>query len=98
MNRAEYLSALSRALRENGVRDIEDIVGEYDEHFTYKLRDGFSEEEAAAKLGGPKELTGQSPTPLTPWGSRALSCAFTKTVSHRPWAGRRFRLCRSRRG
>ena len=59
MNKQEYLAALEKALRSNGVRDLEDITQEYSEHFDMKIADGFSEEEIAAKLASPDELAGQ---------------------------------------
>jgi len=59
MNKTEYISALQKNLKDMSVRDIEDIISEYEAHFDYKLRDGFSEEEIAAKLGDPKELAEQ---------------------------------------
>jgi len=59
MNKQEYLTALEKALKSKGVRDLEDIVEEYSEHFDMKIADGFSEEEIAAKLAPPSELAGQ---------------------------------------
>jgi len=59
MNKQEYLTALEKALKSKGVRDLEDITQEYSEHFDMKIADGFSEEEIAAKLAPPDELAGQ---------------------------------------
>ncbi len=59
MNRHDYLERLRAKLQENNVGDIEEIVSEYDEHFTFKLADGHSEEEIAAKLGDPETLAEQ---------------------------------------
>jgi uncharacterized membrane protein len=59
MTRSDYITALDKALKDEGVRDRGDILAEYDEHFTYKLTDGYSEEEIAAKLGAPDELARQ---------------------------------------
>jgi uncharacterized membrane protein len=59
MTRDEFISELESALKRNGIRDTDDIVGEYREHFAFKLADGYSEEEIAAKLGKPEELAAQ---------------------------------------
>lgn len=59
MTRNEYLSRLRAALLEQHVPDAEDIVGEYADHFSFKLADGFSEEEIAARLGAPEVLAAQ---------------------------------------
>lgn len=39
--------------------DIEDILGEYTQHFTLKMADGFSEEEIANKLEKPSAIAEQ---------------------------------------
>jgi len=59
MTKFEYLAALEKALKSNGVRDCADILEEYAEHFDMKLADGFGEEEIAARLGAPKEIAAQ---------------------------------------
>lgn len=59
MTKTEFLSTLESALHKNGVRDASDILAEYEEHFAFKLADGFSQEEIAAKLGRPEELAAQ---------------------------------------
>jgi uncharacterized membrane protein len=59
MKRSEFMLALKSALDEKNVRETDEIVSEYDEHFDFKLRDGFSEEEISAKLGDPEELAAQ---------------------------------------
>lgn len=56
MNRKEFIEKLSKKLGENRVYDIDGIVSEYEEHFAFKLADGYSEEEIAAKLGSPEAL------------------------------------------
>jgi len=56
MNRNEFIEKLTKKLSENKIGDMEEIVSEYEEHFTYKLADGYSEEEIAAKLGDPEGL------------------------------------------
>lgn len=59
MKKDEYLSLLANELNKNHIADAEEILGEYEQHFAYKLADGFSEEEIAAKLGDPAALAAQ---------------------------------------
>lgn len=59
MKQSEFLEQLAAALRQNGVADIADIEEEYAQHFAFRLADGFSEEEIAAKLGDPAQLAAQ---------------------------------------
>ena len=56
MTKQDYLTALKQELNKNAVADAEDIVSEYDQHFAFKLADGFTEEEIAAKLGAPAQI------------------------------------------
>lgn len=62
MNRKEFIDILRKKLHENNISDLEEIVAEYDEHFDFKLSDGYSEEEIAAKLGNPEEIAMQYST------------------------------------
>lgn len=59
MLKSEFLSSLGAALKKNNVSEADDIVGEYEQHFVFKMADGFSEEEIAAKLGSPVALAAQ---------------------------------------
>lgn len=59
MTKTEFLSKLEIELKKNRIADTSDIVGEYEEHFAFKLADGYSEEEISAKLGSPAELATQ---------------------------------------
>ena len=59
MNRQDYLAALEKALKSAGMRDYEDIIEEYSEHFDMKISDGYGEEEIAARLATPEEIAGQ---------------------------------------
>ncbi|MFA7673304.1 MAG: DUF1700 domain-containing protein [Clostridia bacterium] len=59
MNRSEFISVLTRALKENKITDVDDIVSEYEAHFRFKMQDGYSEEEIASKLGDPEMLARQ---------------------------------------
>ena len=59
MTKLEYLTALQTELRKKNVVDVDDIVTEYEQHFLFKLADGYSEEEIAAKLGAPEQIAVQ---------------------------------------
>ena len=50
MTRHEFITTLSQELEKRNITDAYDIVEEYDEHFEFKLADGYSEEEIAARL------------------------------------------------
>lgn len=56
MTKQDYLNELKAELNKNAVADAEDIITEYEQHFLFKLADGFSEEEIAAKLGAPAQI------------------------------------------
>lgn len=59
MTKNEFLSEFTASLKKYKISDAQDIVEEYREHFDFKLADGYSEEEIAAKLGKPNELAAQ---------------------------------------
>lgn len=59
MNKAEFLNELKKTLASNKIEDIDEILSEYEQHFAFKLADGYSEEEIAVKLGDPKALANQ---------------------------------------
>ncbi len=59
MTKNEYLAQLINELKKNDVADADDIVSEYEQHFAFKMADGFSEEEISAKLGNPAALASQ---------------------------------------
>lgn len=59
MTKNEFLSRLEAELEARRVPEPEDILGEYRRHFEYKMADGYSEEEIAARLGPPEELAEQ---------------------------------------
>jgi len=59
MTRNEFLDQLKAELKKNNVTDMKDILTEYEQHFAFKLADGYSEEEIAAKLGQPKTIAAQ---------------------------------------
>ena len=59
MTKQEYLTELKNELKRNGIPEPEDIVSEYDQHFRFKLADGYSEEEIANKLASPEAIASQ---------------------------------------
>ena len=59
MTRNDFLSKLASVLEKNQVPDAAEIVEEYEQHFGFKLADGYSEEEIAARLGDPEQLAMQ---------------------------------------
>ena len=54
MTKLEFLELLKKELNNNNVADCDEIVYEYEQHFAFKLKDGYSEEEISAKLGNPR--------------------------------------------
>lgn len=56
MTKQEYLNELKAELTKNAVPDAEEVLSEYEQHFLFKLADGFTEEEVAAKLGAPAQI------------------------------------------
>ena len=56
MNKERFLSELKRELNEKGVQGVDEILAEYEEHFSYKLEEGWTEEEIAKKLSSPSEI------------------------------------------
>lgn len=59
MKKNEYLAQLKAELKKNSATDMDDIVSEYEQHFAFKMADGYSEEEIAAKLGAPSVIAAQ---------------------------------------
>ncbi len=59
MTRSEFISFLKTALKDKQISDYEEIIEEYEQHFTFKFRDGYSEDEIAAKLGDPTIIAEQ---------------------------------------
>ncbi len=56
MTKTEFLTRFTSVLEKNRIPDKEEILDEYEQHFTCKLADGYSEEEIAARLGDPEQL------------------------------------------
>jgi len=59
MTKNEFMTRLASELRKRNVADAADVTEEYEQHFAFKLADGYSEEEIAARLGKPEELAAQ---------------------------------------
>lgn len=59
MTKTEFLEQLERELTHKNVSDTPEILEEYRQHFAFKLADGYSEEEIAAKLGAPAAIAAQ---------------------------------------
>ncbi len=59
MTKHEFMTQLADALHKKNVADAADIMEEYEQHFAFKLADGYSEEEIAAGLGNPVTLAAQ---------------------------------------
>ncbi len=59
MTKQEYIETLTRALKTNKIKEIDEIISEYEDHFDFKIADGYSEEEVAAKLEKPEIIAAQ---------------------------------------
>lgn len=59
MTKNEFMTRLMNELHRRNVADAAEVAEEYEQHFAFKLADGYSEEEIAAKLGAPEELAAQ---------------------------------------
>ena len=59
MTKHEFPSEFSAALHKNKAAAAVEILSEYEQHFAFKLADGYSEEEITVKSGTPEELAAQ---------------------------------------
>lgn len=59
MTKSEFMTALASELNQRKIADSDDILDKYRQHFAFKLADGYTEEEIAAKLGVPLRLAAQ---------------------------------------
>lgn len=59
MTKLEFMTQLTQELQKRHVADAADVAEEYEQHFAFKLADGYSEEEIAARLGDPAALAAQ---------------------------------------
>lgn len=58
MTKNEFMAKLTDELKKRNIEDAADVAEEYEQHFAFKLADGYSEE-IAAKLGDPTALAAQ---------------------------------------
>ena len=75
MTKNEFMTQLADELHKRNVADSAEIVEEYEQHFAFKLADGYTEEEIAKRLGDPKQLAAQfdsEDAPKQKKGSRFL--------------------------
>lgn len=78
MTKHEFLSQLEAELKKRKVADAADVLEEYEEHFAFKLADGYGEEEIAARLGDPAALAAQfEPGGETAQGAKRPSGVLT---------------------
>lgn len=56
MTKSEFISELSKSLKSRGVKNTDDILRDYEEHFAHGLQSGKNEEEICFRLGSPKSL------------------------------------------
>lgn len=77
MTKNEFITLLHEALRKQNTADAAEIEAEYEQHFAFKLADGYSEEEISARLGDPKALAAQfeQPAPQQKQGCKPLVIA-----------------------
>lgn len=59
MNKDEYLKELRKLLRKLPKEDREDIISDYEEHFTIGMEKGRTEEEISKALGNPRNVAKQ---------------------------------------
>lgn len=74
MTKNEFMTLLASELHRNKVADTADVLEEYEQHFAFKLADGYSEEEIAVRLGDPVALAAQfGDAPKQRRGSKPLT-------------------------
>lgn len=56
MTREEFILQLSNELKKYKVQDIDEIIIDFEEHFSFKLEEGKTEEEVARKIGNPIDI------------------------------------------
>lgn len=59
MNKQDFMAELEKQLKERNISDFAEILAEYEQHFIFKLADGYSEDEISARLGHPLDLAAQ---------------------------------------
>ena len=53
MTKHEFMTQFTNELHKRHIADAADVAEEYEQHFAFKMADGYSEEKIAAKLGDP---------------------------------------------
>lgn len=56
MTKSQFLQSLETELKSRRLPDAGEILEEYEQHFSFKLADGYTEQEIARKLGSPFEI------------------------------------------
>jgi len=59
MNKNDFLDSLANELKKRNIKEKDEIIEEYKEHFLYKEADGYTEEEICERLGNVYELAAQ---------------------------------------
>ena len=78
MTKNQFIDLLKEELKHNNVPDAEDIIEKYEQHFSFKLADGYSEEEISAKLGDPKSLADQYDSAPAKQGQKGIDIHFAR--------------------
>lgn len=53
MTRKEYIDQLRQALERHKIRDLEEVISDYEEHFAHGMKSGQTESQISEKLGSP---------------------------------------------
>ena len=76
MTKSQFLQSLETELKSRRLPDAGEILEEYEQHFAFKLADGYTEQEIARNLGIPFEIAAQfdpqSPKREAPGGRAAI--------------------------
>lgn len=75
MTKLEFMNKLASELHKRNIADTADVLEEYEQHFTFKLAGGYSEEEISARLGSPADLAAQFES--APQSAKRRSAALT---------------------
>ena len=77
MTKSEFMTAPASELNQRKIADSDDILDKYRQHFAFKLADGYTEVEIAAKLGDPVRLAAQFEPSETSRSGEKHSAALT---------------------
>jgi len=84
MNKERFLKVLERNLNGLPKEEIEDIIADFEEHFTFGIKGGRTEEELSRSLGDPKMLAKELKT--TSYLDKAEESTSTKNISRAVFA------------